>query len=68
MINSRGSPPLQTYYDMYVRDVSVPTSALTNTQTENQDLFIAGQIAMMISHPERIRRHAGSRGGSHGRR
>ena len=36
---------------MYVRDRSVPTSALTNTQTENQDLFIAGEIAMMISHP-----------------
>jgi multiple sugar transport system substrate-binding protein len=36
---------------MYVRDQSVPTSALTNTQTENQDLFIAGEIAMMISHP-----------------
>ena len=52
MINPpRGSPPLQTYYDMYVRDPSVPTSALTNTQTENQDLFIAGEIAMMISHP-----------------
>jgi multiple sugar transport system substrate-binding protein len=36
---------------MYVRDKSVPTSALTNTQTENGDLFIAGQIAMVISHP-----------------
>jgi multiple sugar transport system substrate-binding protein len=36
---------------MYVRDRSVPTSALTNTQTENQDPFIAGQLAMMISHP-----------------
>jgi multiple sugar transport system substrate-binding protein len=29
----------------------VPTSALTNTQTENGDLFISGQIAMEISHP-----------------
>ena len=29
---------------MYVRDKSVPTSALTNTQTENQDPFIAGQL------------------------
>ena len=52
MINSEeGIAALQAYYDMYVRDKSVPTSALTNTQTENQDLFIAGQIAMMISHP-----------------
>ena len=30
---------------------SVPVSALTNTQTENQDPFIAGQLGMMISHP-----------------
>jgi multiple sugar transport system substrate-binding protein len=36
---------------MYVRDKSVPTSALTNTQTENQDPFITGQLAMMIAHP-----------------
>jgi multiple sugar transport system substrate-binding protein len=36
---------------MYVRDKSVPTSALTNTQTENGDLYISGQIAMEISHP-----------------
>jgi multiple sugar transport system substrate-binding protein len=51
-INSpEGIAALQTYYDMYVRDQSVPTSSLTNTQTENQDLFIAGDIAMMISHP-----------------
>ncbi len=26
-------------------------SALTNTQTENRDPFVAGQLAMMISHP-----------------
>jgi multiple sugar transport system substrate-binding protein len=52
MINTpEGIAALQVYYDMYVRDRSVPTSALTNTQTENQDLFIAGEIAMMISHP-----------------
>ena len=52
MINNEGGiAALQTYYDMYVRDQSVPTSALTNTQIENQDLFIAGEIAMMISHP-----------------
>lgn len=29
----------------------MPTSALTNTQNENQDPFIAGQLAMMIAHP-----------------
>ena len=28
-----------------------PTSALTNTQAENQNPFIAGQLAMMIAHP-----------------
>jgi multiple sugar transport system substrate-binding protein len=37
---------------MYVRDQSVPTSALTNTQVENQDLFISEQIAMVIAHPQ----------------
>lgn len=42
---------LQASYDMYVRDQSVPVSALTNTQTENQNPFIAGQLAMMIAHP-----------------
>jgi multiple sugar transport system substrate-binding protein len=36
---------------MYVRDQSVPASALTNTQNENQAPFIAGQLAMMIAHP-----------------
>jgi multiple sugar transport system substrate-binding protein len=52
MINSEGGiAALQAFYDMYVRDASVPTSALTNTQVENQDLFIAGEIGMMISHP-----------------
>jgi multiple sugar transport system substrate-binding protein len=51
-INNAGSKAaLQACYDMYVRDKSVPVSALTNTQTENQDPFIAGQLAMMISHP-----------------
>ena len=69
MINTpEGIAALQVYYDMYVRDRSVPTSALTNTQTENQDLFIAGEIAMMISHPKRVRRHAGPRQGGHRRR
>jgi multiple sugar transport system substrate-binding protein len=42
---------VQAYYDMYVRDQSVPVSALTNTNNENADPFISGQLAMMISHP-----------------
>lgn len=51
-INNEGTnAAVQAYYDMYVRDKSVPTSALTNTQTENQAPFIAGQLGMMISHP-----------------
>lgn len=51
-INSEGTKKaLQTAVDMYVRDKSVPTSALTNTQAENQAPFIAGQLAMMIAHP-----------------
>jgi multiple sugar transport system substrate-binding protein len=51
-INNAGSKAaLQASYDMYDRDHSVPVSALTNTQTENQDPFIAGQLAMMIGHP-----------------
>jgi multiple sugar transport system substrate-binding protein len=49
--NDGGVAALQAHYDMYVRDKSVPTSALTNTQTENGDLFISGQIAMEIAHP-----------------
>src|SRR5260370_24466879 len=49
--NDGGIADLQAFYDMYVRDKSVPTSALTNTQTENGDLFISGQIAMEIAHP-----------------
>ncbi len=52
LINTDGTKQaLQLYHDMYVRDRSVPTSALTNTQTENSDPFLAGQLAMMISHP-----------------
>ena len=51
-INNDGTKAaVQVMYDMYVRDKSVPTSALTNTQTQNQDPFIAGQLAMVISHP-----------------
>jgi multiple sugar transport system substrate-binding protein len=50
--NNEGSiASLQASYDMYVRDQSVPVSALTNTQAENVDPFIAGQLGMMISHP-----------------
>ena len=51
---------LQASYDMYVRDKSVPTSALTNTQNENQDPFIAGQLGDDDRAPGRIRRHARS--------
>lgn len=51
-INNEGSiAALQAHYDMYVRDKSVPTSALTNTQAENQAPFIAGNLGMMIAHP-----------------
>jgi multiple sugar transport system substrate-binding protein len=51
-INNEGAKKaLQASYDMYVRDKSVPVSALTNTQNENQAPFIAGQVAMMIAHP-----------------
>jgi len=52
LINNAGSKAaLQASYNMYVRDKSVPVSALTNTQNENQDPFISGQLAMMIAHP-----------------
>ena len=37
---------------MYARDQSVPTSALTVTQVESQDLFISERIAMVIAHPQ----------------
>ena len=51
-INTEGArKAVQHYYDMYVRDKSVPVSALTNTQTENQDPFLANQLAMVIAHP-----------------
>jgi multiple sugar transport system substrate-binding protein len=51
-INNEGSKrALQAAYQMYAVDKSVPTSALTNTQGENQAPFIAGQLAMMIAHP-----------------
>ena len=51
-INNEGAKKaLQAIYQMYVVDKSVPTSALTNTQAENQAPFIAGQLGMMIAHP-----------------
>ena len=51
-INNEGTQrALQQIYQMYVVDKSVPVSALTNTQTENEDPFLAGNLAMMISHP-----------------
>ena len=49
--NAGTKAALQASVDMYVRDKSVPVSALTNTQTENADPFIAGNLGMMISHP-----------------
>lgn len=56
-LNSEGTKKaLQAAVDMYVRDKSVPTSALTNTQAENQAPFIAGQLAMMIAHPSEYAR------------
>jgi multiple sugar transport system substrate-binding protein len=51
MGNDGTKAAVQLFYDMYVRDKSVPVAALTNTQTENRNPFVAGQLAMMISHP-----------------
>jgi multiple sugar transport system substrate-binding protein len=51
-INNEGTQrALQQCYDMYVRDKSVPVSALTNTNNENMDPFTSSQLAMMINHP-----------------
>jgi multiple sugar transport system substrate-binding protein len=51
-INNAGSKAaLQLAYDMYVHDKSAPRSALTNTQTQNENPFVAGQLGMMIGHP-----------------
>ncbi len=56
-LNNEGSKAaLQAAYQMYAVDKSVPTSALTNTQAENQAPFIAGQLAMMIAHPSEYAR------------
>lgn len=49
--NEGGIAALQLHYDMYVRDKSVPTGALTNTAGENDDLFLAGQLGMYSGHP-----------------
>ena len=49
--NASSQAALQVVYDTYVRDKSVPVSALTNTQADNQSPFISGQLGMMISHP-----------------
>ncbi len=49
--NAGTKAALQASVDMYIRDKSVPVSALTNTQTENVDPFISGNLGMMISHP-----------------
>ncbi len=42
---------LQWIYDVFVRDQSSPASALTNTGTENQNLLLSSEIAMMSGHP-----------------
>jgi multiple sugar transport system substrate-binding protein len=56
-LNSEASKrALQASYDMYVRDQSVPVSALTNTQADNQAPFISGELAMVISHPSEYAR------------
>ena len=49
---------LQASYDMYVRDKSVPVSALTNTQADNQAPFIAGPAGDDDLAPVRICAHA----------
>jgi multiple sugar transport system substrate-binding protein len=56
-LNSAASKQaLQASYDMYVRDKSVPVSALTNQQADNQAPFISGQLGMVISHPSEYAR------------
>ncbi len=42
---------LEVYYNMYVRDQSVPASSLDNSGTEVRELFLAEQVAMQIAHP-----------------
>jgi len=50
---------LQVAYDMYVRDKSVPVSALTNTQNEKPGPFIAGQPGHDDRPSGRIRQDGG---------
>lgn len=42
---------LELYYNMYVRDQSVPASSLDNSAVEVRELFLAEQVAMQIVHP-----------------
>jgi multiple sugar transport system substrate-binding protein len=49
--NAGSKASLQASYTMYAVDHSAPVSALTNTQTENENPFLAGQLGMMIGHP-----------------
>ena len=51
---------LQASYDMYVRDKSVPVSALTNQQADNQAAFSGGSTRHDDIAPVRLRRHEGS--------
>ncbi|MBV9814051.1 MAG: sugar ABC transporter substrate-binding protein [Acetobacteraceae bacterium] len=49
--NDGSKKSLAAAYTMYNVDHSAPVSALTNTQTENENPFLAGQLGMMIGHP-----------------
>jgi multiple sugar transport system substrate-binding protein len=42
---------LKWAHKIYVEDKSTSQAAITNTATEYLDLFIAGQVGMMINHP-----------------
>ena len=50
--NAGTKAALQLSYDMYVRDQSTPRSGLTSIQSDNDNPFISGQLAMMGSHPQ----------------
>ena len=62
MINSAARSRAAGLYDMYVRDKSVPTSALTNTQAENQDAVHRRPARDDDRPPERVRGDGRSRG------
>jgi multiple sugar transport system substrate-binding protein len=52
LINNAGTKAaLEVSFDIYTRDKSAPRSALTNVQSDNGNYFIAGNLAMMGSHP-----------------